>query len=73
MNDLRSPRYPEPTWFTVAEVAERMRVSRMTVYRLVEARELPATRIGRSVRINRDDLERYLRDAVFRARGQPAE
>jgi excisionase family DNA binding protein len=73
MNDLRALSYPEPEWFTVAEVAERMRVSRMTVYRLVEAGELPAARIGRSVRINGDDVESFLRGAAFPARGEPAE
>jgi len=38
-------------FLTVAEVAETMRVSTMTVYRLVHAGELPAIRFGRSFRI----------------------
>ena len=38
-------------FLTVAEVAEMMRVSKMTVYRLVHAGELPAIRIGRSIRV----------------------
>jgi len=38
-------------FLTVAEVAEMMRVSSMTVYRLVRAGELPAVRFGRSYRI----------------------
>lgn len=38
-------------FLTIAEVAELMRVSRMTVYRLVHAGELPAIRFGRSYRI----------------------
>lgn len=38
-------------FLTVAEVAEMMRVSTMTVYRLVHAGELPAIRFGRSFRI----------------------
>ena len=36
---------------TVAEVAELMRVSKMTVYRLVHSGELPAVRVGRSFRV----------------------
>ncbi|MEJ5913890.1 helix-turn-helix domain-containing protein [Pseudokineococcus sp. 1T1Z-3] len=36
---------------TVAEVAEELRVSRMTVYRLIERGELPAVRVGRSYRV----------------------
>jgi excisionase family DNA binding protein len=38
-------------FLTVTEVAEMMRVSTMTVYRLVHAGELPAIRFGRSFRI----------------------
>ncbi|MDO5726794.1 MAG: helix-turn-helix domain-containing protein [Bowdeniella nasicola] len=40
-----------PRFVTVAEVAEMMRVSRMTVYRMVHAGELPAVRMGRSYRV----------------------
>jgi excisionase family DNA binding protein len=36
---------------TVAEVAAVMRVSRMTVYRLVHSGQLPAIRFGRSFRV----------------------
>ncbi len=45
---------------TVAEVAEQMRVSNMTVYRLVQAGHLPAVRIGRSYRIREGDVDKYL-------------
>ena len=41
----------EVRFLTVAEVAEMMRVSNMTVYRMVHAGELPAVRFGRSYRI----------------------
>ncbi|HET7071458.1 MAG TPA: helix-turn-helix domain-containing protein, partial [Nocardioides sp.] len=37
-------------FLTVAEVAATMRVSKMTVYRLVHSGELPAVRVGRSFR-----------------------
>ena len=42
---------PDVRFLTVAEVAERMRVSKMTDYRLVHAGELPAVRFGRSYRV----------------------
>jgi excisionase family DNA binding protein len=47
---------------TVAEVAEHLRVSEMTVYRLITSRELGATKIGRSWRVPADDLVAYLED-----------
>ena len=45
------PEMPDVRFLTVAEVAEIMRVSKMTVYRLVHAGELPAVRFGRSYRV----------------------
>jgi excisionase family DNA binding protein len=45
---------------TVSEVAEQLRVSNMTVYRLVQSGQLPAVRVGRSYRIRADDVDRYL-------------
>jgi excisionase family DNA binding protein len=44
----------------VREVAELMRVSNMTVYRLIRSGELLATRVGRSYRIWEDDVAAYL-------------
>lgn len=45
---------------TVAEVARQLRVSNMTVYRLVRAGDLPAVRVGRGYRIREKDLLDYL-------------
>jgi len=47
-------------FLTVAEVADLLRVSSMTVYRLIEAGDLRALRVGKSFRINTDDLEQFL-------------
>ncbi len=47
-------------FLTVAEVAQNLRVSTMTVYRLVKAGHLAATRIGKSYRISESDLDQYL-------------
>jgi len=47
-------------YLTVAEVADMMRLSRMTVYRLVHGGELPAVRVGRSFRVPQDALAAYL-------------
>lgn len=47
-------------FLTVAEVADELRVSNMTVYRLIKSEQLPATRVGKSLRIRTDDVERFL-------------
>ena len=53
---------------TVAEVAESMRVSNMTVYRLIKAGELPALRVGKNYRIRSTDLVAYLDASVTQVR-----
>ena len=52
-------------FLTVAEVADVMRVSRMTVYRLVHSGEMPAVHVGHSYRIPQDALEQYLATACI--------
>src|SRR5947207_2936474 len=47
-------------FLTVAEVAELMRVSTMTVYRLIKGGDLAAVRVGKSYRVREDDVDRYL-------------
>jgi excisionase family DNA binding protein len=50
-------------FLTVAEVAAMMRVSKMTVYRLVHGGELAAVRVGRSFRVPEPAVRDYLADA----------
>jgi excisionase family DNA binding protein len=47
-------------FLTVAEVAEMMRVSTMTVYRLIKSGDLHAVRIGKSYRLAEDEVDRFL-------------
>ncbi len=49
-------------FLTVAGVATVMRVSKMTVYRLVRSGDLPAIRVGRSFRIPEQAVHEYLRE-----------
>ncbi len=52
---------------TVAEVAATMRVSKMTVYRLVHSGALPAVRVGRSFRVPEEAVDEYLKKSYFQA------
>ena len=51
---------------TVGEVATLMRVSNMTVYRMIKSGQLAAIRVGKNYRIRRSDVERYLTDRAVR-------
>ncbi len=56
----QEPTRGEVTFMTVAEVAAIMRVSKMTVYRLVHGGELEAIRVGRSFRVPETAVTEYL-------------
>ncbi|GGP57035.1 helix-turn-helix domain-containing protein [Saccharothrix coeruleofusca] len=54
-------------FLTVAEVALIMRVSKMTVYRLVHSKALAAVRVGKSFRVPERAVQEYLNNAYFDA------
>ena len=47
-------------FLTVREVADVIRVSRMTVYRLIRKGDLPAVQVGRTYRVREADVDAYL-------------
>jgi excisionase family DNA binding protein len=58
MVQQRAPQ--ERGFLTVAEVAGMLRVSSMTVYRLIKAGDIRALRVGKSYRVPEDEIDRYL-------------
>jgi excisionase family DNA binding protein len=52
--------FREARFITVNEVSQLLRVSKMTVYRLINQGDLPAVRIGRGYRLREEDVHRYL-------------
>jgi excisionase family DNA binding protein len=55
---------------TVGEVAATMRVSNMTVYRLIKAGQLAAIRVGKNYRIRESDVNKYLSERSVRVEGE---
>lgn len=43
-----------------------MRVSNMTIYRLIKSGQLPAIRVGKNYRVRESDMNRYLTDRSVR-------
>ena len=65
---IELPQNPERAHFlTVAEVASQLRVSTMTVYRLIKAGQLAAVRVGKSYRVREEDVDRYLASTYTQA------
>ncbi|MEO6795014.1 MAG: helix-turn-helix domain-containing protein [Mycobacterium sp.] len=65
--DAGSTESSRTQFLTVAEVAALMRVSKMTVYRLVHNGELPAVRVGRSFRVHAKAVHDLLETSFFDA------
>ena len=59
--------FTEARLLTVHEVAGLLRVSRMTVYRMIKEGEMPAVRVGRGYRLREDDVDTYLSDRYTEA------
>ncbi|WP_090694034.1 substrate-binding domain-containing protein [Bacillus sp. 166amftsu] len=47
--------------YTTEEVANRLKVSKLTVYDLIKKGKLPSYRVGRQMRIDAADLEQYIK------------
>lgn len=66
MNDSVSP-LGSVAFLKVSEVAALLRVSKMSVYRLIHAGDLEAVRFGRSFRVPRRAVDAYLRESFYNA------
>ena len=64
-----APPFVTGALLTVSEVASTIRVSNMTVYRLIKSGELGAVRVGKNYRIRQSDLVRFLQDRSVRVEG----
>ena len=50
----------EENLLKVKTVQERLAMSRAKVYRLIQLKELPAVKIGKSVRVTKSDLNDFV-------------
>lgn len=53
-------RQSAPRFMLVSEVADIMRVSKMTVYRLIRSGDMPAIRVGKSFRVPASAVEEII-------------
>ncbi len=54
-----------PRWLKVSEVADKLNVSESSVRRLLDSGELEGVKIGGSVRVDGEDVDRYLKDRRY--------
>jgi excisionase family DNA binding protein len=63
---LKAP-FTEARLLTVNEVADLLRVSRMTVYRLIRRGDMAALRVGRTYRLREENVHSYLTERYTEA------
>ncbi len=56
-----------PSLLTLENVAEYLRVHPSTIYRLLRKKQLPAFKVGRDWRFNRESIDRWRVEAERRA------
>jgi excisionase family DNA binding protein len=52
----------DPEFMTAAEIAKVLHIATSYAYLLMQRKEIPTVRIGRSIRVRRVDLEKYIND-----------
>jgi excisionase family DNA binding protein len=50
------------TIMTIGEVADYLKVTERTIYRLAGAKQIPAFKVGGSWRFSRADIDRWIRE-----------
>ena len=56
---MSSTKYSE--WLSLKDVQQMLGIGRTKAYELIATGELPAVRIGRCIRVNRGELDEWLR------------
>lgn len=66
--------YKSGKFISISDIAQHLEVSRMTVYRLIHAGEIPSIRVGRSLRVEMEQYRKWLSkqtkaaEAIYKAR-----
>jgi excisionase family DNA binding protein len=49
-----------PEWMTLEEVANYLRVTEITIYRLAHQGKIPASKVGKMWRFNKERIDKWL-------------
>ena len=50
----------EQEFYSLQQIAEKLGMSRMTIYRYVKSKKLPAYQFGRDFRVHQSDLDEFI-------------
>ena len=57
---------------SIPQLCQELGMGKSWIYRRLRSGEIPSVRLGRSIKVRRDDLERYLERHHYPARAQEA-
>jgi excisionase family DNA binding protein len=57
-------------WLSVEEIAEHLGVTKESIYRWIEKRRLPAHKLGKLWKFNKDEVDAWVRSGQGRANEQ---
>ena len=60
-----------PQFMTAAEVAQWLRVPKSTLYKLCQEGQIPATKLGRHWRFDKNLIEAWVRDRMSQKQTRP--
>jgi len=52
----------EDEFYTIHEVAKKLKISYLTVYRWIQAKKLIAIKVGKQYRVSKNELEKFLKN-----------
>lgn len=66
MKDIKA-QHNIPTWMTVEEMRRNLAIGKSKAYQLLDSEDdIAAIRIGRTVRVSRDSLERWITNHPYK-------
>jgi excisionase family DNA binding protein len=61
---MKNKQKPLPDFYLVEELAEKLRVNKMTIYRWIKAGKLAAAKVGKGYRIPKAEFERAIHEQL---------
>lgn len=59
-------------WLTLEELAEYLKLGRTKLYQMAQYREIPASKVGRQWRFDREEIDTWVRDQRASVKGSTA-
>jgi excisionase family DNA binding protein len=66
---LDRPQSDDLELLSIAQVCQRLAMGKSWTYRRIHSGDIPSVKLGRSIKVRRSDLERFLEEHAYRPAG----